>query len=98
MEKGSAVLKRAEYGQYQANAFYANKAKEQGKPAPYLPEDAGSMLIAAWTGLNLDGLINAAPERQGRGGRLDIAADQIAVVAQARAGEAVAGAVRLVAE
>lgn len=99
VEKGGAVGKRAEYAKYQANDFYTGKAKQQDKSAPYLPRDAGAILVSAGSGLNLDGLISAAPAKQGRGGRLDIAADAINVVADALvSAQAAAGSVQLVAE
>lgn len=98
VEKGDAILKRAEYTKYSANEFYARKAKENGTIAPYLPEDAGSMVISAGSGLKLDGTINALPTVLGKGGRLDIAADSISVVSQYLAGQNTSGGVELIAE
>lgn len=98
VETGAAVRARAEYADYRANRFYADKARELGHATPYLPQDAGAIQIAAGSGLNLDGAIDAATTRGGRGGRLDIAADNIAVVAQSQAAQTAGGAVQLIAE
>ncbi|MDD1650182.1 MAG: filamentous hemagglutinin N-terminal domain-containing protein, partial [Methylococcaceae bacterium] len=98
VEKGSALSKRAEYAKYQANDFYTGKAKEQEALVPYLPQDAGAIRLSAGSGLNLDGLINATPADKGRGGRLDIAADAISVVAESQVAQAATGSVRLFSE
>lgn len=97
VERGNLVRKRSEFSQYTANAFYSKKASETETPIPYLPRDAGAMVLAAKTGLNLDGFINAGATADGRGGRLDITADNIAVVGQL-ASAAVDGMVALSAD
>lgn len=79
------LLKRnPNYDLYQANAFYLN----QQKPSVQLPIDSGQLSIAAQTQLLLDGQIRletptlnfAGQSVQGRGARMDIAADNIRVV------------------
>ncbi len=97
VESGTLVRQRSEFSQYTADAFYARKAKENGTPLPYLPRDAGSLAVAAKTGLKLDGNIRASAAQGGQGGRLDIAADNIAVVGQLEA-EVVDGTVNLLAD
>jgi filamentous hemagglutinin family protein len=98
VETGAAARKRAEFSVNLANSFFTRKAGELDVTVPYLPNDAGSMVISAQTGLNLDGQVMSTPAANGRGGRLDIAADNIAVVSQAQTDAAVAGAVNLIAE
>lgn len=98
VETGQQLRQRAEYTTYRANKFYAQKAADQDKPVPFLPQDAGSLVISAKTALNLDGQINAAAGTDGRGGRLDISADNISVVARNQVAQAVNGSVQLVAE
>ncbi|MGZ8244218.1 filamentous haemagglutinin family protein [Methylomagnum sp.] len=92
VEKGDAARLRAEYSGHRANEFFAAKAQEQERPAPYLPQDAGALLIAAQTGLNLDGRVTAKPADGGRGGRLDLDAANIAIVQNAPADGALSGA------
>jgi filamentous hemagglutinin family protein len=99
VEPGSAARLRAQYDGFRANTFYVDQAKDKEQPVPYLPNDAGAMLIAAQTGLSLDGHVEAAPAEGGQGGRLDIEATDIAIVSQAQADQPAApGAVKLVAE
>lgn len=98
VEKGNAARLRAEYSGHRANAFFADKAKTLEQTAPILPMDAGAMLVAAESGLKLDGRVSAAPAAGGRGGRLDIRAADIAVVSQSRADQGTGNAVTLVAE
>ena len=97
VEKGNLVRQRSEFTQYTANDFYTKKATEAGTALPYLPRDAGSMTLAAKSGLQLDGTINAAAAKDGQDGRLDIAADNIAIVGQLQT-EVVSGTVNLLAD
>ncbi|CAL1241104.1 filamentous haemagglutinin family protein [Candidatus Methylocalor cossyra] len=94
VEPGSRARLRAEYAGNFANKFFADRAAREEQPTPFLPQDAGQMLMAAQTSLNLDGRVAAAPAAGGRGGRLDIDAQNIAVVAGA-GGQPVEGAVNL---
>ena len=96
VETGQNVRQRAEYNTYTANRFYTDRAVERGTPAPYLPKDGGALTISANKALNLDGQITAAGSDGARGGRLDIAAENIAVVAQSGAASGLEGAIKLV--
>jgi filamentous hemagglutinin family protein len=98
VEPGSAARLRAEYSTHRANAFFSARAARNEAAVPYLPRDAGSVLISAATALDLNGRVSAQAGPGGRGGRLDIDAADIAIVAAGQAGRARAGAIQLVAE
>ena len=82
IEPGTFVRQRSEFAQYTANEFFANKARENGTPLANLPRHGGTLAVAAKTDLKLDGEIVASNESGGQGGRLDITADNIAIVGQ----------------
>jgi filamentous hemagglutinin family protein len=98
VEPGSAAHTRAEYSTHRANDFFSAKAAKNEAAVPYLPRDAGSMLISAETALGLDGHVSAKAGAKGRGGRLDIDAANIAIVSEGKAGRATGNAIKLVAE
>jgi hypothetical protein len=81
IETSAQVLsKHAQYDLYTANKFYADKALKNATDTPLLPVDSGQLSIIAQTQLLLDGNINFATPG-GRGARMDIAANNIDVVA-----------------
>jgi hypothetical protein len=82
IEPGASVRQRSEFAQYTANDFFTNKARENGTPLANLPRHGGTMAVAAKTDLKLDGEIVASNESGGQGGRLDITAENIAIVGQ----------------
>ncbi|QJD30273.1 filamentous haemagglutinin family protein [Methylococcus geothermalis] len=98
VEPGSAAQTRAEYSISSANDFFSAKAAKDEAAVPYLPRDAGSMLISAETALGLNGQVSAKAGAKGRGGRLDIDAANIAIVSEGAAGQATGNAIKLVAE
>lgn len=79
VESHDQVLKRSQYDIQTASKFFANRAKDKNVSTPMLPVDAGQVSIAASTKLLLEGLFKVdAPN--GRGAKMDIAAQQIKVV------------------
>jgi filamentous hemagglutinin family protein len=82
------------HGEYQTHLADDFFAKADGAPA--LPKDAGAMIVSVGHALTLDGRVNAAPAENGRGGRLDLEAQKLAIVARGQAIQP--GAVNLVAE
>ena len=79
---GEYAHQRAQYDLSQAGEFFAARAQENEIATPLLPNDAGHLSIAARTRLSLEGELRAEAVAGGRGGRLDIQAEQLAVVAQ----------------
>ncbi len=73
VENGAQVRRRAEYRVSLANDFFADTAS-----ALRMPDDAGRLLIDAGARLSLGATVQAAGT--GRGGQVDIIADQLAVV------------------
>lgn len=73
VENGTQVRERAEYRESLASKFFADKAASLQMPA-----DAGRLTINAGAGLALAGAVSA--EGPGRGGQVDIAADNLSVV------------------
>ncbi|GAA4339721.1 hypothetical protein GCM10023144_38250 [Pigmentiphaga soli] len=87
---GDAVRAYSEYDSYSANAYFAEAAAKAESVMPPLGIDAGQLVLAARSGLNLDGRLNLEAGtddagNRGRGGFIDIASDSIAVVKQGEA-------------
>lgn len=95
VEPGARAKTRSEFDISYANSFYPERSKSTGAPLGYLPEDGGSIQISTKTGLTLDSTVLAEAAEGGRGGRLDIAADSLNVVAPADAGQTLGGAINL---
>ena len=98
IEPGVKALTRSEFAISYANSFYTNKAKQTGTTPNYLPQDGGSIQISAQTGLTLDATVQAEGDQNGRGGRLDIAADNLNIIAPSDAGQTLGGAINLSAD
>jgi filamentous hemagglutinin len=97
VEPGRAARLRAEYEDHRANAFYVQRAQDEDQSLPFLPRDAGQMRFSASAALVLDGEFRAAAASGGRGGRLDIDAARLTILAD-RAQTPVDGTVNLIAE
>ena len=80
VEAGKIARTRSQYTDYAANTFFPAQALKDGTTAAGLPRDAGSLAIAAQTGLSLGAQLLAAPTAGGAGGQVDISADQLAIV------------------
>ncbi|MFM8332069.1 MAG: filamentous hemagglutinin N-terminal domain-containing protein, partial [Candidatus Methylumidiphilus sp.] len=76
IEPGAIARTRSEFQETTAGQFYARLADAP----PLLPQDAGHLSVAAGRALSLAGDLRAAGADGGRGGRLDIIADRLAIV------------------
>lgn len=82
--ESTAVARRyTEVAEVFANSFYTARAAENGTAVPRLPADAGSLAINALRTLTFQGQGLFGPAQGGRGGTVDIAGNQIAVVTSA---------------
>jgi filamentous hemagglutinin len=66
------VRSRAEYQDYSANTYLAERANDLGITPPRLPIDSGRLLLEATQSLALRGRVNAQAPVGGRGGPVDI--------------------------
>jgi filamentous hemagglutinin len=83
VEPGAVARTRSQFQNYSANQFFADKAKQDDKPIPRLPEDAGSLALSSDVSLALNAtLVAAASESNGKGGQVDINAASLAIVAK----------------
>jgi filamentous hemagglutinin family protein len=98
IESQDVVKTRAEYTESFANRFFSERARQQEKTIPLLPEDAGQIRFSVESDLALEGRVLALPDQNGRGGRLDIEADRLVVLAGENSDRSVVGAVNLVAD
>ena len=85
---GDVVRRYSEYNEGLANSFFASEAFKLSQSrrtgvepvTPRLPQDGGSLVLAATERLVLDGQVRSDVEGAGRGGLIDIASGRIAVV------------------
>jgi len=68
--------------QTSANAAFAAAAAKRGQASPLLPMDAGRLVFAPLTALDLNGKVITTPGKGGRGGQADISGQAIEIVAQ----------------
>ncbi len=80
VQKGSVARSYSQYTDYFANDFFPSNATQNGAITPQLPQDAGSLAIAAQTKLSLSAELDAKPAGNGLGGSVDISADHLAIV------------------
>lgn len=80
VEAGGIARTRSQYTDYYANSFFPTQAAANGSVAANLPQDGGSLTITAQTGLSLGAELLAAPASGGRGGQVDISANNLAIV------------------
>lgn len=97
VRNGTEVLKEAEY-RISDSSFYADAAAAAERAVPQLPADVGRIAFVATNALALGGVLKSLPANGGRIGEVDIAAPNLAVVAQAGAGTAPAGFVEIEAD
>jgi len=88
IEAGEMARTRSEYSETSASQFYTQQVAANATALPLLPKDAGSLSIAANQALGLAGTLLAQGRDGGRGGRLDISADRLAIVARRSSGDA----------
>jgi len=82
IESGADIRKHSQYEEHLANDFYSAKALKNETAVPVLPKDSGQISIIAQTKLMLDSEFMVDALSGGRGARMDIASDNIAVVGQ----------------
>ncbi len=77
---GDVAKTFSEYDQYTASSFFKQYAANNDRAVPRLAADAGQVVLNAAQQLVLNGAMNFAAGKDGRGGLLDIASESIAVV------------------
>lgn len=82
VESGTDVRKYSEYQTYTANSFYQDRAKANDTAVPNLPMDGGQVSLIAQTRLVMEGEFMLQALQGGRGARMDIAANNIRIVAR----------------
>lgn len=95
LQSGATVRTLAEYTDSYANSFFVDRAGQLERDVPLLPQDAGSIRFSAGTDLSLQGILRASPGQNGQGGRLDIEASNLAIIAASQAAEPVEGYVNI---
>lgn len=80
VENGDDVRLRAQFDEYRANSYFRDQANKNETAIPLLPNDAGQISLIAQTKLVLESQFMVNAVDNGRGARMDIAADQIRVV------------------
>ena len=80
VEPGTAARTRSQFKDYSADQFFSQQAAKNGLPSPRLPRDAGTLAITAGAGLTLGAELLANAAANGRGGQVDISADQLAIL------------------
>ncbi|NOT12378.1 MAG: filamentous hemagglutinin N-terminal domain-containing protein [Methylococcaceae bacterium] len=80
IEQGSIAHTRSEYNVDLASSFFAERAINKGLAVPRLTQDAGAVVFNAQSQLDLPTVI-ADVVNGGRGGLVDIVADNLSVVA-----------------
>ncbi|MCC8965149.1 filamentous hemagglutinin family protein [Bradyrhizobium sp. Pear76] len=81
---GAVVRQQSQYAETTANQFYAAKAAASGIAAPYLPLDAGQLVISVTNSLSLPatgGFGDFTAPAGGRGGQADIVASNLEILA-----------------
>ncbi len=86
---GSSARQLAEYRDNFGNTFFTQKAAALDQPAPPVARDAGALQFVVGDALNLGGTLRlladegepANPDDGGRGGRLDLSAERLRIVA-----------------
>ena len=68
----SVVQARAQYDNYSANTWLKQSALANNAPVPRLPVDAGHVVLAAISNMNIDGRLSSLPGTGGLGGLVDI--------------------------
>ncbi|NBV76096.1 MAG: filamentous hemagglutinin, partial [Methylococcaceae bacterium] len=74
VEPGTIARSQSQFKDYSANTFFANNLASQ------LPKDAGGLSIDVINTLGLHAELRSAAANDGRGGQVNISADQLAIV------------------
>ncbi|MGH8553642.1 MAG: hypothetical protein ACRERS_10140, partial [Methylococcales bacterium] len=82
-----------DYIDYGANQFFTDQARLNAREIPRIPVDAGRIFVSTINSLRLGGDLSARAERDGRGGQLDIQAQNLSIVANS--GDSAPGVVEI---
>ncbi|MGH8551922.1 MAG: hypothetical protein ACRERS_01380, partial [Methylococcales bacterium] len=80
VEAGGIARTRSDFIDYFANRFFADQATRNSREIPRIPVDAGLVSISTIDSLSLGGELQARAASRGRGGQLDIQAENLAIV------------------
>ncbi|BBL77058.1 filamentous haemagglutinin family protein [Methylomagnum ishizawai] len=81
VQRGRDFKKLTDYTISTADKFFAAQAKKLDVAVPQLPRDAGKLTLEVGNQLSLDGTVSGQAAQGGHGGELDIAANNLRVVA-----------------
>jgi filamentous hemagglutinin family protein len=87
VQPASTWTRYSQYALTSANAFFPQYASLNSLAAPYVPNDAGRLVLSATTGLTVNGQLDGAAGPGGFGGQVDISSQFIQILGQ---GETVA--------
>ncbi|MGH8557199.1 MAG: filamentous hemagglutinin family protein [Methylococcales bacterium] len=93
VEAGTIARTRSDYIDYGANQFFTDQARLNAREIPRIPVDAGRIFVSTINSLRLGGDLSARAERDGRGGQLDIQAQNLSIVANS--GDSAPGVVEI---
>ena len=77
---GTGFVQLGEYSQQRAGDFFPAWTADKEQALGRLPQDAGTLVLDVGQSLVLEGTLRAAPQGDGRGAAVDIAADRLALV------------------
>jgi filamentous hemagglutinin family protein len=87
VQPASTWMRYSQYALTSANTFFPQYASLNSLAAPYVPNDAGRLVLSATTGLTVNGQLDGAAGPGGFGGQVDISSQFIQILGQ---GETVA--------
>jgi filamentous hemagglutinin family protein len=87
VQSASTWTRYSQYALTSANTFFPQYASLNSLAAPYIPNDAGRLVLSATTGLMINGQLDGAAGPGGFGGQVDISSQFIQILGQ---GETVA--------
>ena len=79
VQSRATVLSQSNIQLTSGNAYFAANAKADGLASPRLALDAGRLVLAATSGLTLDGRFDTAAAPGGRGAQVDLTASRIEI-------------------
>jgi filamentous hemagglutinin len=88
IQRGKDFRALSDYHTKTGNSFFEEQAQRLETAAPALPRDAGRLTLQVGSQLGLNGTVLGDPAKDGKAGQLDIAADNLRVVADGGASAA----------
>ncbi|MCK9919337.1 filamentous hemagglutinin family protein [Microbacteriaceae bacterium K1510] len=80
VQSASTWSRYSQYVTNSANSFFPNYARLNNLATPYVPVDAGRLVLAATTGLILDGKLLGDPGAGGFGSQVDVSSQYIEII------------------